>query len=145
MTLLRSEFIAMNERNSAKLLAQQRWTWTPLKAIAAAGVPMEPGVRFSRGQLHSGIDVAAYLDGLAINYPLSVQGSSPAAPARLTLGPQYLRPRKCAAPSKEKCLEERSIGRRDPVAGSPLRVNSGESDPARPPTYVRNAPKADEN
>jgi hypothetical protein len=75
MTLLRSEFIAMNERNSAKLLAQQRWTWTPLKAIAAAGVPMEPGVRFSRGQLHSGIDVTEYLDGLAINYPLSVQGS----------------------------------------------------------------------
>jgi hypothetical protein len=50
-------------------------TWTPLKTMAVAGVPMERGVRFSRGQLHSGIDVAEYLDGLAINYPLSVQGS----------------------------------------------------------------------
>jgi|EndMetStandDraft_8_1072994.scaffolds.fasta_scaffold123056_2 hypothetical protein len=50
-------------------------TWTPLKTIAVAGVKMEQGVKFSRGQLHSGIDVAEYLDGLATNYPLSVQGS----------------------------------------------------------------------
>jgi hypothetical protein len=46
-----------------------------VKTIAVAGVPMERGVRFSRAQLHRGIDVAEYLDGLAINYPLSVQGS----------------------------------------------------------------------
>lgn len=50
-------------------------TWTPLKTIAVAGVPIEQGVRFSRGELHSGIDVAEYLDGLAINYPLSVKES----------------------------------------------------------------------
>ena len=76
MTLLSSEFIAMNEHE----ILQSFWhnsdgTWTPLKTIAVAGVPMERGVRFSRGQLHSGIYVAKYLDGLAINYPLSVQGS----------------------------------------------------------------------
>jgi hypothetical protein len=34
---------------------------------------MEPGVVFSRGMLFSGIDVAAYLNDLATNYPLSVR------------------------------------------------------------------------
>jgi hypothetical protein len=48
-------------------------TWTPLKTIAVAGVTMEPGVVFSRGTLFSGIDVAAFLDDLAKNYPLSVR------------------------------------------------------------------------
>jgi hypothetical protein len=47
--------------------------WTPLRTVAVAGVTMEPGVVFSRGMLFSGIDVAAYLDDLATNYPLSVR------------------------------------------------------------------------
>lgn len=48
-------------------------TWTPLKTIAVAGVTVERGVVFSRGVLFSGIDVAAFLDDLATNYPLSVR------------------------------------------------------------------------
>jgi hypothetical protein len=48
-------------------------TWTPMKIVAIAGVTMEPGVVFSRGRLFSGIDVAAFLDDLATNYPLSVR------------------------------------------------------------------------
>jgi hypothetical protein len=48
-------------------------TWTPLKTTAVAGVTMEPGVVFSRGVPFSGIDVAAFLDDLATNYPLSVR------------------------------------------------------------------------
>jgi hypothetical protein len=48
-------------------------TWTPRKEIAVAGVRMEPGVVFSRGEPLGGIDVAAYLDDLAERYPLSVR------------------------------------------------------------------------
>ena len=48
-------------------------TWTPLKTITVAGATVEQGVRFSRGVLFSGIDVAAFLDELAMNYPLSVR------------------------------------------------------------------------
>jgi hypothetical protein len=48
-------------------------SWTPFKTIAVAGVTMEQGIRFSRGVLHGGIDVAAFLDDLAKNYPLSVR------------------------------------------------------------------------
>jgi hypothetical protein len=48
-------------------------TWTPLIPIAVAGVAVEPGVRFSRGVPTSGIDIAAFLDDLAMRYPLSVQ------------------------------------------------------------------------
>jgi hypothetical protein len=48
-------------------------TWTPLKTVAVAGVTMEQGVRFSRGVLYGGIDVATFLDDLAKNYPLSVR------------------------------------------------------------------------
>ena len=51
----------------------QRWNLDPLKTTAVAGVTMEPGVVFSRGTLFSGIDVAAFLDDLATNYPLSVR------------------------------------------------------------------------
>jgi hypothetical protein len=48
-------------------------TWTPVKTVAVAGVTMEPDVAFSRGVPFSGIDVAAFLDDLATNYPLSVR------------------------------------------------------------------------
>jgi len=48
-------------------------TWTPVKTVAVAGVTMEPDVVFSRGAPFSGIDVAAFLDDLATNYPLSVR------------------------------------------------------------------------
>jgi hypothetical protein len=48
-------------------------TWTPLRTVAVAGVTMKPGVVFSRSMLVSGIDVAAFLDDLAMNYPLSVR------------------------------------------------------------------------
>ncbi len=48
-------------------------TWVPLKTIAVGGVNMEPGAVFSRGERTNGIDVAAYLDGLAERYPLSVR------------------------------------------------------------------------
>jgi hypothetical protein len=34
---------------------------------------MKAGVVFSRSALFSGIDVAAFLDDLAMNYPLSVR------------------------------------------------------------------------
>jgi hypothetical protein len=74
MTLLRSEFIAMMSMKFCKASGTTAMDLDAVEAIAVAGVPMEPGVRFSRGQLHSGIDVAEYLDGLAINYPRSVQG-----------------------------------------------------------------------
>jgi hypothetical protein len=48
-------------------------SWTPSKVIAVAGVQMEPGVRFRRGHPVGGIDVAAFLDDLATNYPLSIK------------------------------------------------------------------------
>jgi hypothetical protein len=48
-------------------------TWSPLKTISVAGVRMEQGMSFTRGVKFSGIDVAAFLDDLAANYPLSVR------------------------------------------------------------------------
>jgi hypothetical protein len=57
MTLLRSEFIAMMSMKFCKASGTTAMDLDAVEAIAVAGVPMEPGVRFSRGQLHSGIDV----------------------------------------------------------------------------------------
>jgi hypothetical protein len=47
------------------LFAQQRWN-----LVAAE---MEQGMNFTRGAKSSGIDVAAFLDDLAADYPLSVR------------------------------------------------------------------------
>jgi hypothetical protein len=68
------EFITMNEHEILQSFRHNSdGTWTPLKIITVAGVRMNDGARFSRGIPISGIDVAAYLDGLALNYPLSVR------------------------------------------------------------------------
>jgi hypothetical protein len=75
---------------------------------------MEPGVRFSRGQLHSGIDVAEYLDGLAINYPRSVQGvitgGASKAHARSAVPPTPEMRRAVQAKVSPACIENRASG-----------------------------------